>query len=201
MANEHVAIAMRDTGVGIPPEVIGKVFDPFFTTKEPGEGTGLGLSQVYGFAQQSGGSVSLDSMPGRGTTITIRLPRSHKPLPNLPDDDEASRAVQTSGTILLVEDNTQVAEVTAQMLRDMGFHVETVDRARKALERLDRDVDQYRSAADRCGDAGRSQRRRSRRTDPAQYPALPIILMSGYNDVVAPDGAAFPMLAQASALR
>ena len=98
MANEHIAIALRDTGAGIPPEVIGKVFDPFFTTKEPGEGTGLGLSQVYGFAQQSGGSVSLDSMPGRGTTITIRLPRSHKPLPNVPDDDDASRAAQISGT-------------------------------------------------------------------------------------------------------
>ena len=74
--SEHVAIALRDNGAGIAPEVISKVFDPFFTTKEPGEGTGLGLSQVYGFAQQSGGMVSLDSQPGSGTTITIRLPRS-----------------------------------------------------------------------------------------------------------------------------
>src|SRR5262249_45842507 len=67
--NDHVAIALRDSGVGIPPEVIGKVFDPFFTTKEPGAGTGLGLSQVYGFARQSGGAVSLDSVPDQGTTI------------------------------------------------------------------------------------------------------------------------------------
>ncbi len=194
MANEHIAIAMRDTGAGIPPEVIGKVFDPFFTTKEPGEGTGLGLSQVYGFAQQSGGSVSLDSMPGRGTTITIRLPRSHKPLPNVPDDDDASRAGQINGTILLVEDNAQVAEVTAQMLRDMGFHVESVDRARKAMERLD------------CDAAGIDLLL----TDVvmpdglngvdlavlihAHHPALPIILMSGYNDVAVPEGAVFPML-------
>ena len=63
MDTEHVAIALRDNGTGIPPDVIGKVFDPFFTTKEPGEGTGLGLSQVYGFAQQSGGTVGLDSQP------------------------------------------------------------------------------------------------------------------------------------------
>jgi PAS domain S-box-containing protein len=194
MANEHVAIAMRDTGTGIPPEVIGKVFDPFFTTKEPGEGTGLGLSQVYGFAQQSGGSVSLDSMPGRGTTITIRLPRSHKPLPNVPDDDDASRADQISGTILLVEDNTQVAEVTAQMLRDMGFHVETVDRARKALERLDGDaagIDLLLTDVvmpDGLNGVDLAVRIHARR------PALPIILMSGYNDVAVPEGAVFPML-------
>ena len=87
---EHVAIALRDSGIGIPPDVIGKVFDPFFTTKEPGEGTGLGLSQVYGFAQQSGGAVSLDSVPGRGTTITIRLPRSRKPLPTARGDDDTA---------------------------------------------------------------------------------------------------------------
>jgi CheY-like chemotaxis protein len=194
MANEHIAIAMRDTGAGIPPEVIGKVFDPFFTTKEPGEGTGLGLSQVYGFAQQSGGSVSLDSMPGRGTTITIRLPRSHKPLPNVPDDDDASRAGQISGTILLVEDNTQVAEVTAQMLRDMGFHVETVDRARKAMERLDCDatgIDLL--LTDVVMPDGLNGVDLAVRIH-ARHPALPIILMSGYNDVAASEGAAFPML-------
>jgi PAS domain S-box-containing protein len=194
MANEHIAIAMRDTGAGIPPEVIGKVFDPFFTTKEPGEGTGLGLSQVYGFAQQSGGSVSLDSMPGRGTTITLRLPRSHKPLPNVPNDDDASRAVQISGTILLVEDNTQVAEVTAQMLREMGFHVEIVDRARKAMERLDRDatgIDLL--LTDVVMPDGLNGVDLAVRIH-ARHPALPIILMSGYNDVAVPEGAAFPML-------
>jgi PAS domain S-box-containing protein len=194
MASEHIAIAMRDTGAGIPPEVIGKVFDPFFTTKEPGEGTGLGLSQVYGFAQQSSGSVSLDSMPGRGTTITIRLPRSHKPLPNVSDDDDASRGIQSSGTILLVEDNAQVAEVTAQMLRDMGFHVEIVDRARKAMERLDRDaagIDLLLTDVvmpDGVNGVDLAVRIRER------HPALPIILMSGYNDVAASEGAVFPML-------
>ena len=115
--SDHVAIALRDTGVGIPPDVIGKVFDPFFTTKEPGEGTGLGLSQVYGFAQQSGGAVSLDSVPGRGTTITIRLPRSHKACCRPRGTTTAHRARhRMSGRILLVEDNPQVADVTAQML-------------------------------------------------------------------------------------
>ena len=190
--SEHVAIALRDSGVGIPPDVIGKVFDPFFTTKEPGEGTGLGLSQVYGFAQQSGGAVSLDSAPGHGTTITIRLPRSRTPMPAARGDDGASDPAPVSGRILLVEDNPQVADVTAQMLTAMGFQVEATDRARKALERLD------------AGTAGIDLLL----TDVimpdglngvdlatlirARFPALPIILTSGYNDVAA--GAAFPVL-------
>jgi DNA-binding NtrC family response regulator len=133
-------------------------------------------------------------MPGRGTTITIRLPRSHKPLPNVPDDDDASRAGQISGTILLVEDNTQVAEVTAQMLRDMGFHVETVDRARKAMERLDCDatgIDLL--LTDVVMPDGLNGVDLAVRIH-ARHPALPIILMSGYNDVAASEGAAFPML-------
>src|ERR1700693_5043661 len=72
--SEHVVIALRDSGIGIPHDVIGKVFDPFFTTKEPGEGTGLGLSQVYGFAHQAGGTVTADSKGGQGSTITVYLP-------------------------------------------------------------------------------------------------------------------------------
>jgi PAS domain S-box-containing protein len=189
---EHVAIALRDSGVGIPPDVIGKVFDPFFTTKEPGEGTGLGLSQVYGFAQQSGGAVSLDSVPGRGTTITIRLPRSHKPMPSAQDDDNASHSARINGRILLVEDNPQVADVTAQMLTSMGFEVEVTDRARKALERLGTGgIDLLLTDVvmpDGLNGVDLAARVRAR------FPALPILLTSGYNDVVAPDGAAFPVL-------
>jgi PAS domain S-box-containing protein len=181
VANEHVAIALRDTGTGIPPEVIGKVFDPFFTTKEPGEGTGLGLSQVYGFAQQSGGSVSLDSTPGRGTTITIRLPRSYKPLATAPDGDEASGATRISGRILLVEDNAQVAEVTAQMLRDMGFQVEIVNRARKAMARLDRSdigIDLLLTDVVMPGISGRELAERVSQ----MRPDIKTLYMSGYTD-------------------
>jgi CheY-like chemotaxis protein len=191
---DHVAIALRDSGVGIPPELIGKVFDPFFTTKEPGEGTGLGLSQVYGFARQSGGTVSLDSQPGNGTTITIRLPRSQKQMPAARGNDRPFTAELVNGRILLVEDNPQVADVTAEMLGAMGFEVEVIDRARKALDRLG-------SAADGIdllmtdvvmpeGMNGLDLATQVR----TRFPALPIILMSGYNDVVPPDGAAFPVL-------
>ena len=140
LAGDHVSIALRDSGSGIPADVISKVFDPFFTTKDPGEGTGLGLSQVYGFAQQSGGTVAIDSQPGCGTTVTIILPRSRKPMPIADGRAHADMPIEASGHILLVEDNPQVATVTAQMLGAMGFDVEVTDRARKALDRLDADA-------------------------------------------------------------
>ena len=197
--SEHVAIALRDSGIGIPPDVIGKVFDPFFTTKEPGEGTGLGLSQVYGFAQQSGGAVSLDSVPGRGTTITIRLPRSHKPMPTCADRRQCVGLGTVSGRILLVEDNPQVADVTAQMLTAMGFQVEAADRARKALERLDAGttgIDLLLTDVvmpDGLNGVDLATLIRAR------FPALPIILTSGYNDVAA--GSGVSRAAQAGSVR
>jgi two-component system, NtrC family, sensor kinase len=191
---EHVAIALCDTGMGIPPDIAGKVFDPFFTTKEPGEGTGLGLSQVYGFAQQSGGTVGLDSRPGSGTTITIRLPRSREIIPVVRDDDRPASEAQMHARILLVEDNPQVADVTAQMLNSMGFQVETADRARKALDRLDAASDSVdlllTDVVMPDGMNGLELATRAR----AKFPTLPIILISGYNDVVAANGAAFPVL-------
>ena len=194
MDSDHVAIALRDTGVGIPPDVMGKVFDPFFTTKEPGEGTGLGLSQVYGFARQSGGAVGLDSMPGRGTTITIRLPRSREPLPATAAPGDASSAPPVSARILLVEDNPQVADVTSQMLRAMGFQVEVTDRARKALDRLEREAEGIDLLLtdvvlpDGLNGIELAARVRTR------WPALPIVVTSGYNDVAPPDGLTLPVL-------
>ncbi len=191
---DHVAIALRDTGVGIPPDVLGKVFDPFFTTKDPGEGTGLGLSQVYGFAQQSGGAVSLNSVPGQGTTVTIRLPRSMKPVASVPEDESAAGQPAVRARILLVEDNPQVADVSAQMLTAMGFQVEVAGRAREALDRLERSqarVDLLLTDVVMPDDMnGIDLATRAR----ARFPSLPIIVISGYNDVVMPDGAVFPVL-------
>src|SRR6201999_1142125 len=77
LSGEFVAIRVADTGHGIPADILTRVFEPFFTTKEVGKGTGLGLSQVYGFARQSGGDVHIDSIEGKGTTVTLYLPRAH----------------------------------------------------------------------------------------------------------------------------
>jgi PAS domain S-box-containing protein len=193
-ASEHVAIELQDTGTGVPPEVIAKVFDPFFTTKEVGVGTGLGLSQVYGFAQQSGGTVSIDSTPGEGTTVTICLPRTHKSAVHdhgVVDDASMGSA---GGLILLVEDNPDVASVTAQMLRAMGHDVEVVDRARKALDRLSDEAPPVHLLLSDVvmpdGMTGLDLARvvRARNSD------LPIVLMSGYNDAVPPRGSGFRIL-------
>ncbi|HEY1931100.1 MAG TPA: PAS domain S-box protein [Acetobacteraceae bacterium] len=193
-AAEHVALELRDTGMGIPREVIAKVFDPFFTTKEVGVGTGLGLSQVYGFVQQSGGTVSIDSAPGKGTTVAICLPRTFKPLAQSDNASGDLASGSVGGLILLVEDNPDVASVTAQMLRALGCEVEVVDRARKALDRLagaGSPIDLLLSdVVMPDGMTGLDLARAVR----ARQPDLPIVLISGYNDAVPPRGSGFRML-------
>jgi PAS domain S-box-containing protein len=136
---EYVRIAMSDTGHGIEPEILPRVFEPFFTTKDVSKGTGLGLSQAYGFASQSGGGARISSRVGEGTTVELLLPRSrkeptHEPIEAVvaPETDE-----RVSARILLVEDNDEVAQVTAVMLRSLGHEVEHVADAAGALQRIE----------------------------------------------------------------
>jgi len=143
LSGEFVAVRIADTGHGIPADILTRVFEPFFTTKEVGKGTGLGLSQVYGFAKQSGGTATISSTEGRGTAITLYLPRSQEAPPV-----EAPLAVveapsEAAGTVLLVEDNADVAEVGAGYLRQLGYRVRSVANAQAAIAalRLDADVD------------------------------------------------------------
>lgn len=141
LRGQFVAISLKDTGNGIPADVLGKVFDPFFTTKAVGKGTGLGLSQVYGFAHQSGGTVTVESKPGLGTTVTIYLPRSDKALPESERRPHAEerlvRPVRRSGRILVVEDNNNVAQVTQSLLEQIGYETVRTDSASEALKILD----------------------------------------------------------------
>src|SRR5229473_2969257 len=132
---DYVAIAVRDTGVGIPPDLIAKVFDPFFTTKPIGKGTGLGLSQVHGFAHQAGGTVAVASELGKGTTFTICLPRGQ--LGAAPADEEVHSI--GNGTVLLVEDNPDVATASTGLLEQLGYSVRWVSDAEAALKELDCD--------------------------------------------------------------
>ncbi|MFP5297206.1 MAG: ATP-binding protein [Alphaproteobacteria bacterium] len=135
-AGETVCIEVRDTGVGIPSDLIGRVFEPFFTTKEVGKGTGLGLSQVYGFARSSGGSVAVECPAGGGAMFSLCLPATEKDLPVTPDVPETGATAAGVGHVLLVEDDDAVAAGVAQMLSDLGYTHERVGTGDAALERI-----------------------------------------------------------------
>lgn len=129
----YVTVSVADTGTGMAPEVQARAFEPFFTTKEPGEGSGLGLSQVYGVARQSGGTVRLQSRLGQGTTVTLLLPRAAEAADALAEDEAAARSRARAGLVLLVDDDTDVRQVSVEMLRDLGYDVVEAGGAREAL--------------------------------------------------------------------
>ncbi|OYV40536.1 MAG: hypothetical protein B7Z80_04310 [Rhodospirillales bacterium 20-64-7] len=131
---DFVALTVRDNGTGIPPEHLDKVFEPFFTTKEVGKGSGLGLSMVHGFARQSAGSVAIESTVGVGTTVTLYLPRTHGQ-PTVPERGSATLS-EGHGTILLVDDDDDVRQVMAVMLRQLGYAVLEAAAAAEALKLL-----------------------------------------------------------------
>jgi signal transduction histidine kinase len=140
----YVRLAVSDTGTGMPKEVLDRVFEPFFTTKQAGQGTGLGLSQVYGFVKQSNGHIQIDSEPGKGTTVTIYLPA----LPEAARKEAAAeREVATTGaapTILLVEDDHDVRAYVVEILRELHYRVleaHDADSALGLIERNDVQID------------------------------------------------------------
>ncbi len=135
-AGDYVTITVEDTGSGMPPEVAHKVFDPFFTTKGPGEGTGLGLPMVYGFATQSDGHVTIDSAPGEGTRVRLWLPRTADPV-GADLSAHASTPQRGHETILVVEDDEAVLAITRELLSDLGYEVLTAADGIRALAVLE----------------------------------------------------------------
>jgi signal transduction histidine kinase/CheY-like chemotaxis protein len=177
---DHVRISVTDTGTGIPPEVLAKVFEPFFTTKEVGKGTGLGLSQVYGFAQQAGGAAEIVSHVGIGTTVSIILPRSIAAAEAEPERKAANDALAAgSGTVLLVEDDEDVAVAAMTILGMIGYQAKHVPNAGTALalllggERFDLML------ADIVMPGGMSGFELAQKVR-QHFPWLPILLSTGY---------------------
>lgn len=138
---DYVEIRVTDTGSGIAPEVMDRIFDPFFTTKGIGEGTGLGMSQVFGFARQSGGDVRIESAVGRGTTVTLLLPRFTGKVRNLNAGPARAAAADApvpaaAMTVLVVEDDTRVRFATCDALRELGHTPVSCEDPRDAIRLL-----------------------------------------------------------------
>ncbi len=123
MAGEYVSIAVTDTGAGMRPDVAARAFDPFFTTKPRGEGTGLGLSMVYGFVRQSGGRVLIDSQEGAGTTVTLYLPRFMGEIEEQAAEDEAKPGPSAGETVLVIDDEETIRELIRDVLEEAGYTV------------------------------------------------------------------------------
>ncbi len=136
---QYVAISISDTGEGMDPDTITRAFEPFFTTKPVGRGTGLGLSQVYGFVKQSGGHVKLYSEPGQGTTVRIYLPRWEGDLEAAEVlDDTPIPEGEREETILVVEDDDDVRAFSVESLRELGYRVVEAHDGAAALRLLER---------------------------------------------------------------
>ncbi|HYF60103.1 MAG TPA: PAS domain S-box protein [Burkholderiaceae bacterium] len=184
-AREFVVLSVSDDGQGIDPEVLPRVFEPFFTTKEPGKGTGLGLSQVYGFARRSGGTVAIESAPGRGTTITLRLPRASPEAARPPADGEAPPPADavpdgSGALVMVVDDHEDVARATGALLESLGYTVCYAASGPAALERLQLEPQPRAVVSDVVMPGaldGIEMARRAR----ARWPKIPVILCTGYS--------------------
>jgi CheY-like chemotaxis protein len=189
-----VAIALTDTGSGIEPDKLERVFEPFFTTKGVGEGTGLGLSQVFGFAAQSGGHVRVESIVGAGSTFTLYLPKAEGEVSALGDRErEAVSEDQPGGIVLIVEDNPQVADFACQLLADLGYEPHLAGNADQALDFLaaGRPVDVVFTDVVMPGISGVELGRKVQQ----MRPGLPVVITSGYSHILAEEGSqGFPLL-------
>ena len=141
-AGEHVTIAVTDTGTGMEPSVVERVFEPFFTTKPVGKGTGLGLSQIFGMIRQIGGGIAIDTAPGRGTTVTLYLPRDTSAPVAVAIVAPAAEAMESDSlAILVVEDDPRVLAATMGALEELGHRAVSCDDPLAALAMLDRHPD------------------------------------------------------------
>lgn len=183
-----ISVAVSDTGIGIPAARLGRIFEPFFTTKQVGHGTGLGLSQVFGFARQSGGEVTVTSEVGQGSTFSLYLPRV--PADLLPQQQAPNTAPAAAGSgmsVLVVEDNIELANFAADGLTELGYSITLVDNATDALAELVVDADRFDVVfsdvvmPDMTGlDLANAIRDRSI--------GVPIVLTTGYSEALSQEG-------------
>jgi signal transduction histidine kinase len=183
VAGDYVMVSVTDTGSGMTPEVFAKAFEPFFTTKAVGKGSGLGLSQVFGLAKQSGGGVRIDTRPGEGASVKVFLPRADFAQATTTSHRAAPVKVEGNPVVLLVDDDSAVREITAQLLAELGYAVVEAGSGGAALDTLQRrpDVDLMLLDFAMPGMNGAEVAREAH----ARRPDLPIIFVTGYADAEA----------------
>ena len=180
---DYVAVAVRDNGAGIPEDVLARVFEPFFTTKEPGKGSGLGLSMVFGFIKQSRGHVAIESTPGQGTEVVLYLPRADqaKAVPTGGTRSDGAPLTGGAETILLVEDDDLVRANAAAQLRTFGYHVREARNGPDALAILEAGASVDLLFTDVIMPGGLTGPMLARRVAELR-PGLPVLYTSGYTD-------------------
>lgn len=174
----YIAIEVRDTGIGIAPEQLNKVFEPFYTTKPIGQGTGLGLSMVYGFAQQSRGFVQLASQVGHGTAVTLFLPRADEEVTAQPEAQHLAVSNGIGRTVLVVEDDESVRLLLEVALEELGYRVLLAGHAAHALELLER-IGHLDLLVTDVGLPGMNGRQLAEIMQ-QRYAELPVVFVTGY---------------------
>jgi PAS domain S-box-containing protein len=182
-----VCLQIKDTGHGIEADQLDRIFDPFFTTKDVGQGTGLGLSQVFGFAKQSGGEIRVESEVGAGTTFILYLPRAPSDAADLEPAADESEVVDRNGMILVVEDNKDVGEFASQLIEDFGYKTCWVPTGAAAIEYLAENPDTVSAVFTDVVMPGMSGVELATELG-KRLPGLPVILTSGYSHVLAEEG-------------
>ncbi|NIK50390.1 hybrid sensor histidine kinase/response regulator [Xanthomonas arboricola] len=179
---EYVCLSVQDTGTGMSAEVMSKVFEPFFTTKPIGQGTGLGLSMIYGFTRQSGGHVRIDSEVGVGTTMALYLPRFDGVLAQdeaVPATEQPLRSTAPSCTVLLVEDETAIRVLMSEVLSEAGYRVIETAEGSAAVERL-RSQETIDLLVTDVGLTGGLNGRQVADAGRQSRPTLPVLFVTGY---------------------
>jgi signal transduction histidine kinase/CheY-like chemotaxis protein len=184
----YVAVSIADTGSGIPPDQFERIFEPFFTTKQAGHGTGLGLSQVFGFARQSGGEVAVASELGKGSVFTLYLPRTAGSGKSRQAPTADAPAINGSGmSILVVEDNAEVGRFTTDALSELGYATKLVSNAAHALEELEIGADRIDAVFTDVVMPGMTGIELAQEIH-RRHPELPVVLTSGYSHVLSEHG-------------
>jgi PAS domain S-box-containing protein len=183
----YVMLAVSDTGIGMNPETVAHIFEPFYTTKESGQGTGLGLSTVYGIVKQSGGYIWVYSEPGKGTTFKVYLPRVTAQVDSKPEVMQLPAAGKGSETILLVEDEEAVRELATRILSAKGYSVVAAKSTREAEDFSEKYTGQIHLLLTDIIMPGTSGRELARRIT-ERHPKTRVLYMSGYTDNVLAQG-------------